>query len=124
MSERTVDQLKAEFVQAAITYGEDLGSGRKSTKIGDRAFAAAEKAFNKLKAQGEQDRILDLLEFAHPAVRLLAAGFAVRFGVDVERGLAVTESIAKGTGPIAAMADSSLHLYRWKQQQSGATTSA
>jgi len=107
MNARTVEELKADIVNAAMIYGEDLGSGRRSTKISDNAHDAAKRAFEELKAQHEERRILDLLEFGHPAVRLMAAGFALQSGLDTDRGQAVLESLANGPfGSIRSMADS------------------
>jgi|GEM_PF-1795864 len=118
MSRRTLDDLKTDFVQAAINYGEDLGSGTQSSRVGERAFKAAEQAFYALAVRGEQDQILALLEFAHPAVRLVAAGFALRFKLDEQRGEATLESVSRGRGAIAAMAAGSLAGLRYRQRKS------
>lgn len=111
------DQLLVDVTNAAITYGEGLEAG--DDRKANKAYAVANKAFEELVARGAEQRVLDLLEFAHPAVRLVAAAFAMRFAP--ERGEPVLEKIANGPkGGIRAMASTSLYFWRRRPKEAAA----
>lgn len=108
---KTADQLLADLTNAAISYGEALQSG--TTNKVNKANAAAVEAFEALREQGEDRRVMDLLEFAHPAVRLVAARLSLRF--DPERSKTVLRKISDGPkGPLAAMAYTYLTMWEDK----------
>lgn len=109
MSIHNVDQLLADLVQTGVTYGEALEHD-KDARRANKQIVKANKIMAELEELGAQERVLELLNFAHIGVRLLAASLALR--LDPERATAVLQSIRKGApGPLRAAAYA--HLAMW-----------
>jgi len=107
-----IDMLLVDFSNAAITYGEELDTGNSRAAI--KANRAAQKVYNDLKSLGEEHRILDLLDFANPAVRLMAATKALK--IEPKRGEVVLEKLSQGpSGGVNAMAYTALLMWRKDQ---------
>jgi len=111
---QTTEQLIVDITNASISYGDSLEAG--DSKKANTANSIALKAFDRLLAKGEQNRIFQLLEFAHPSVRLMAASIGMR--IAPQRAEPVLRDLANGpNSAVCAMANSFLKF--WYEQTPG-----
>lgn len=120
MKTRSVDQLLADLVQTGVSYGEALEHDTDPQARGvNKIVLKSDKIMKELKAQGAQERALELLEFAHAGVRLLVASHALSFAP--ERAVPVLQKMSDGPrGPLCAAAYSALYFWRRRQKNAGA----